>query len=33
MENYIKAIEKKVIKNVILWKDSIIEKAKDCIQE
>ena len=31
METYIRAIEKKVIKNVIDWKDAIIEKTKEII--
>ena len=31
MENYIKAIEKLVIKDVVDWKDKIIEKTKDAV--
>lgn len=31
METYIKAIEKKVIQNVIRWKDKEIEKTKDIV--
>ena len=31
METYIRAIEKKVIKNVIDWKDAIIEKTKEVV--
>ena len=33
METYIKAIEKKVIQNVILWKDKEIAKTKLVISE
>lgn len=29
METYIRAIEKKVIKNVVDWKDAIIKKTKE----
>jgi deoxyadenosine/deoxycytidine kinase len=31
MEKYINVIKKISIKSVILWKDKIIEKTKDCI--
>ena len=31
METYIRAIEKKVIKNVVDWKDKEIEKTKDVV--
>lgn len=31
MEKYIKAIKKLVIKNVVLWKDKVIEKTKEII--
>lgn len=31
MEKYIKAVEKVVIKNVVLWKDKVIDKTKDVV--
>ena len=31
METYIRAIEKKVIKNVVDWKDKEIERTKDVV--
>ena len=33
METYIRAIEKKVIKNVIDWKDAVIAKTKEVVKQ
>ena len=33
MEAYIRAIEKKVIKNVVDWKDAVIAKTKEVVKQ